>query len=310
MRFENENLLTEMACDPHVAYLLHDVNAFYPTGFEVLQNMDNSGFLRCVKMQFNADLQFMYLTRSDGVEYKPLCAVLNGLHPDAFLRIVRNLLEVMLHADETGFLGVQNIVVSTDRIFVDPATANIRLIYLPIAAGYVAETKQNVADELCAELIRTIYAHPELENTGVRRLRQAVANTMPSLRQIYSTAFGDLPPAAGPAAENADTRMILQAVQHAEPVRVTLPKGDLLAGTKVGTGELELHGNPYISGRHCRFSYREGQYYLADIGSSNGTFLNGRKLERDMPQQLHDGDMIRIANSLFRVTRQEGGEVR
>ena len=84
----------------------------------------------------------------------------------------------------------------------------------------------------------------------------------------------------------------------------------LLAGTRVGAGELELHGNPYISGRHCKFSYQNGQYYLTDIGSSNGTYLNGQMLPRDVPQALKDGDTITIATSVFRVTRQEGGGMR
>ena len=95
-----------------------------------------------------------------------------------------------------------------------------------------------------------------------------------------------------------------------EPLRIALPKCDLLAGTRVGAGELELHGNPYISGRHCKFSYQNGQYYLTDIGSSNGTYLNGQMLPRDVPQALKDGDTITIATSVFRVTRQEGGGMR
>lgn len=322
MRFQDDGLLTVMPCKSHVAYLLHDVNAFYPTGFEVLQNMDGSGFLRCVKIQFNAQLQFVYLTGRNGSEYKPMQTMLSGLHPDGFLRMVRNLLEVMQHADETGFLGVQNIVLSPERIFVDPATMNVQLIYLPIAAGYVASTEQDAADELCAMLLRIIYAHPELENAGVRRLRQALASTMPTLRQLYSAAFGDVPtptptpiptpvPQPAPAPQPTGTgAMILQAVQHTEQVCIALPKSDLLAGTRVGAGELELHGNPYISGRHCKFSYQNGQYYLTDIGSSNGTYLNGRMLTRDVPQALQDGDTITIASSVFRVKRQEGGGMR
>ena len=318
MRFQDDGLLTEMPCKSHVAYLLHDVNAFYPTGFEVLQNMDGGGFLRCVKMQFNAQLQFVYLTCRNGTEYKPMKTLLSGLHPDGFLRMVRNLLEVMQHVEETGFLGVQNIVLSPERIYVDPATMNVQLIYLPIAAGYVATTTQDAADELSAMLLRIIYAQPELENAGVRRLRQALASTMPTLRQLYSAAFGDVPapaptptPQPAPAPQPTGTGvMLLQAVQHTEPLRIALPKCDLLAGTRVGAGELELHGNPYISGRHCKFSYQNGQYYLTDIGSSNGTYLNGQMLPRDVPQALQDGDTITIATSVFRVMRQEGGAMR
>ena len=50
-------------------------------------------------------LQFVYLTCRNGTEYKPMKTLLNGLHPDGFLRMVRNLLEVMQHVEETGFFG-------------------------------------------------------------------------------------------------------------------------------------------------------------------------------------------------------------
>ncbi len=38
-------------------------------------------------------------------------------------------------------------------------------------------------------------------------------------------------------------------------------------------GEIVFADDGYVSGAHCRVSSRAGHFYLADIGSSNGTFL-------------------------------------
>lgn len=47
------------------------------------------------------------------------------------------------------------------------------------------------------------------------------------------------------------------------------------------------------SRHHARITYREGEYFLEDLESKNGTFLNGGPLNRAAP--IKDGDVIGIA---------------
>jgi pSer/pThr/pTyr-binding forkhead associated (FHA) protein len=48
-----------------------------------------------------------------------------------------------------------------------------------------------------------------------------------------------------------------------------------------------------VSSRHAQLTLDEsGDYILEDIGSTNGTSLNGRELESDTPHKLQDGDRI------------------
>src|SRR6267143_1407613 len=44
-----------------------------------------------------------------------------------------------------------------------------------------------------------------------------------------------------------------------------------------------------VSSTHARIWCEEGQYFLMDLGSTNGTFVNDRDVDRE---QLNDGDMI------------------
>src|SRR5262245_28837094 len=43
------------------------------------------------------------------------------------------------------------------------------------------------------------------------------------------------------------------------------------------------------SGRHAEIRFEQGDYFVMDVGSRNGTFLNGDRIEK---QKLRDGDVV------------------
>jgi pSer/pThr/pTyr-binding forkhead associated (FHA) protein len=54
----------------------------------------------------------------------------------------------------------------------------------------------------------------------------------------------------------------------------------------------------FASGRHARIYERDGFSYIEDMGSTNGTYLNGKRL--DTPELLRARDRIRIGDTEFR----------
>lgn len=56
--------------------------------------------------------------------------------------------------------------------------------------------------------------------------------------------------------------------------------------------------DPFASSAHARIFDRGGFMYLEDMGSTNGTFLNGRQVKR--PERLKMADTIRIGDSEYR----------
>jgi pSer/pThr/pTyr-binding forkhead associated (FHA) protein len=63
----------------------------------------------------------------------------------------------------------------------------------------------------------------------------------------------------------------------------------------------------FSSGLHCRVSSRGNAYYLEDLNSTNGTFLNGEELHGEA--ELSDLDEIRIGDTEFRfeLSMPDGG---
>ena len=71
---------------------------------------------------------------------------------------------------------------------------------------------------------------------------------------------------------------------------------------------------PTVSQRHAQLELKSGRYSISDAGSTNGTSVNGKMIEKDSSQELADGDIIRIGdlsgNSVALTYHEEGAEVR
>lgn len=56
-----------------------------------------------------------------------------------------------------------------------------------------------------------------------------------------------------------------------------------------------------ISRRHAILHLSGKRLTIRDLGSSNGTFINGVRLDSDNAHQLRDGDRLRLGNMVFTV---------
>lgn len=86
----------------------------------------------------------------------------------------------------------------------------------------------------------------------------------------------------------------------AREVRLTLADGAPLVIGRSADADLPL-ADPEASRRHARLALVRGVVYLADLGSSNGTFLNGKALT-DESIELRPGDDVDVGNT--RITLQ------
>lgn len=56
-----------------------------------------------------------------------------------------------------------------------------------------------------------------------------------------------------------------------------------------------------VSRRHARITLRDNQYFIEDLGSTNGTFVNrGKRLTPGARQSLKDGDEIIVGKTFLR----------
>jgi pSer/pThr/pTyr-binding forkhead associated (FHA) protein len=85
---------------------------------------------------------------------------------------------------------------------------------------------------------------------------------------------------------------------------VELPLGETLVGRDVGCA-LRFN-DPAVSRRHLRFIRRHDEVFVEDLGSSNGTLLNGRAIAA--PLRIVDGDIISVGSRLITIRVTESGD--
>ena len=110
--------------------------------------------------------------------------------------------------------------------------------------------------------------------------------------------------AAPPSAEPLSSEALAQVSETREGGTAVYP---LLPGiTTFGRrpeNMVVLTGDLYVSGNHAQISADGPVFILTDIGSTNGTLLNGARLEINTPVTLDEDDMIVIGATALRFNR-------
>ncbi|MDQ3509916.1 MAG: FHA domain-containing protein [Actinomycetota bacterium] len=76
-----------------------------------------------------------------------------------------------------------------------------------------------------------------------------------------------------------------------------LENGSVSIGRSSGS-DVVVKSDDYASGRHAQLSRHGGLLYVEDLGSTNGTFVNGQKAVGATP--LRDGDTVKVGSTTFR----------
>lgn len=60
-----------------------------------------------------------------------------------------------------------------------------------------------------------------------------------------------------------------------------------------------------ISRKHAALLFRDDHIWVKDLKSTNGTFVNGERVEQEQEIELHDGDMLQFASFMFMILAPE-----
>jgi len=106
--------------------------------------------------------------------------------------------------------------------------------------------------------------------------------------------------AAGLRRETAPIRarlVVIKSAALAEGEELELEAAPLTIG-RGSENDVPLDGDEFASAQHARFEPRRDGVWLEDVGSTNGTFLNGIRVSR--ARKLTPGDVVRIGETDLR----------
>ena len=300
---KNEKLMIydELVCNSNISYVLRDNSVFSSTGYKVLQNQKNDCFVKCCKMILNGRIQLYYITE----EYIQLSKLISSINADIFISIISDFISNIMSVKSNGFLSCKNIDVSLEHIYVDPLTNHVRLIYHPLNVDLYSDMFQ-FERALRTEICKAIKMSSSLSSPQTNKLFQNLNDeTVPienlicsfgdskETRDIYSNKFGE---------QNlVKQSMRLVAVNTPLPFELKVNRDEFTIGRKESQVDGFISFNKMIGRVHCKVNYIKGSYYITDLQSANGTYVNKARITPNEPCRIENGDIVRLANSEFRV---------
>jgi diguanylate cyclase (GGDEF)-like protein len=127
------------------------------------------------------------------------------------------------------------------------------------------------------------------------------------LTQAYetttSTRVGN---GAGGSTVDADLILIAHPEHQRLGARFRLHSGSSMEVGRAPTSEISLPEVLSISRQHARLHYRGRRVVIEDLGSTNGTYVNGTLIKE--PSVLHSGDRFQVAGVHFKFLHEKDPE--
>ena len=82
---------------------------------------------------------------------------------------------------------------------------------------------------------------------------------------------------------------------------VMVNKTQFVLGKSQNQADFCITDNQTVSRRHAVLFENHGSWYVDDLNSLNGTFLNGRKITAGQAAAVRDGDEIRLSDESFLI---------
>ena len=109
------------------------------------------------------------------------------------------------------------------------------------------------------------------------------------------------PPQAGRQREAADGKINrLRVLEPANQKGLTYDLSDEITIGRAPGCRIKVE-DTYVSQLHARVFRRDSEALIEDLGSTNGTFCNGKKVSGSM--RLHKGDRIQVGRTVMEAIR-------
>jgi hypothetical protein len=174
----------------------------------------------------------------------------------------------------------------------------VLLAHIEAPPPVLTERRGDLAPALDSVIERALTKNPRDRFASCSELIEAARPVLAA--EAGSGAPGSSDPEPGEAAPGKErpAPLRLKVTAGNAQGKVILVDDELLFG-RHAPGEGKLEGDPEISRRHALIARTEHGFSIEDLGSTNGTVVNGRVIDR--PAMLSVGDELQVGNTALIV---------
>ena len=274
--------ITEIQGAEDASYLLENNDIFYDIGYKVMRNQENANLLKCHHLKYNGKIKLVYFTH----EYISMADYVTTADPNAILNLIYSLVNAFIQIENLGFLNMACIDNRLDHVYVDTVTNNVKIIYLPVNIAGLHKNKNEFDNEIKTQLVQLIEQTRAADTPQMRQTLDVLKDAALKLQDIL---------------QNSSMMRGISIQSINGQFCFNICENEFLIGKNSERVQGVITGNNAISRVHCKVIWNTGQHYIVDMGSSNGTYVNGKRILPNEPEPIYNNTQIRIANEDFIV---------
>lgn len=306
--------------DPQtIEYIFDSDGAIAMTEFKAAQGLADRGLLCPVKAKHNGCDKLIF--KIEGLS--SLSDVVRREDGGNMVNVGAMLRRIIDEVKGFGFLQVQHLDWDMDRVFADLEHKRIYMVYLPadIEDRVSWESKyRHILDEINCKnpnmLVETARSFAPSEEevrqedkkglfkkifNGSKNSEQPEQKAAPRKASAKKSAGNDTQFAGGTILleDVFIPTLVISGVNTPQRVETVVGKSEFVIGKNPQNTDLTIEFSKAVSNRHCSIVCKNGVSYIVDHQSTNGTYLNGVRVQSEERVQIKAGDKLRLANCDF-----------
>lgn len=292
----------------HLSFELERDEDFFALGYKVLQKQPILNAIKGLKIKYNNKSKLLYSVEN----LLPIIEVIEGLSEIEIIQLMIDLLEAIRQTSENGFLPKEAVAVNTECLFWNAEKEHLRLIVLPISKeqefedglswimrlrkslNYLAGFLQKNKKERILVYFENMNAVPSDLDVIVRELHAMKSHNAGNTLEGYCD-------------EEIPVTLVLNGEGAAGNIRILIDKQEFVVGKKKDSVDGYIGLSTSVSRMHCKIIRLQNRYYCMDLGSLNHTYVNDIMVGSGEKRELHDQDILRLADVELQVQMKRGG---
>lgn len=299
----------EYTSDFNKAFLLKEDQIFSEKDMKEMKVCMEAHYIACNKVMFNGKVKFIYITE----KYHTLVNILSQMEKKSFIKCLLQIIQCQSKIKNSQTLEISKLLIDKKYIFWDAEEEQIKMIYLPVENVAVSESDALYNSKCFLKWM--VQSVSILDSRTEEDLLSVITDEAVTWGQMYENIFDIFNNTTKTGSDflkkkedsrqecsgvNTEKKLILEMTGTKQPVIFKIYKNkEFIIGRSGKSSDGVIPENHAVGRKHCRIRFSQNKYYLEDLGSKNGTFLNGKKVVGRMSEEIAANDIIRLANVEF-----------
>lgn len=284
-----------------ISLVLEKEELFQVVEFKVLSEQRGQGFLSCYQSYYNGRIKLIY-DISEGMLLTSLLK--RGMKEEDFLKIIYEVISIVIKCEEIGYLQPDHISLKFQHILVGDDN-RINVLYQPFNMVKEVTSITTLKNEI-KEAANQYFLSYEKIGLLHKLLQKEYVTAQHILfflkEELHLDVYQLNVLESKKGYINNILPITLACTNLKNQMSITIHDTQFVLGKGTIANGWDLRFNSAISKKHAKIMWMEHAYYIEDLGSTNGTYLNRIRINKGEKVALKKGDIIFLADTKIIVS--------